>query len=135
LIYQLCAFLRTKFPTEIIYENGRVRLASQEEIPDRNILVTETGGVQQAWTGYKSQIAQIITRDIDQPKSRQLSYLIFAELNDRFGLILPTITVGGEVFPIITTAQINANGIPYYFGTDSNGLHEYLTNYRVIYEV
>ena len=134
MIYQLVTYLRSEFPTELFYVNDRVRLTAQEEVPDRNVLVKETPGTIQPWTKYTSQVVQIITRDIDDPKSRQLSYLILESINDKFGLILPAITVDGEVFPELITAQISANGSPYPLGADPGGLYEWLTNYRVIYE-
>lgn len=132
MIYNLVELLRNQFPTETIYANGRVLIAGQESIPDRNILVNETGGNEKPWILYHEPTYQIITRDKDAPKARKLAFDVFEFLTSRFGLILPAITVDGTVYPDIQTAQISAIQIPYNLGADSEGRIEYTTNYKII---
>lgn len=132
MIYQLAELLRNQFPTETVYINGRILVAGQESIPDRNLLLNETGGNEQPWTKYSSPTVQVISRDVDAPKARKLSYDVLEFLTGRFGVILPSITVGGVLFPAIQTAQISAIQLPYNLGADSEGRIEFTTNYQII---
>jgi hypothetical protein len=132
MIYNFVELLRNQFPTETIYINGRVLLAGQETIPIRCINVNDTGGYQKLWNKFKEYTIQILVRDLDNPHARKLAYDIFNFVDDRYGLILPAITIDGNVFPAIKTAQISHIQLPSNLGNDSNGHSEYTTNYKII---
>lgn len=133
MIYQFVKYLKTEFPTEVIYTNGRIKLAGQQEIPDRNVLVMESGGVEQAWIQRDIGTVQIITRDFDVIKSRKLAHDIFKKITSRFGLELPTVTVDGTVFPVLKVSQISAIQLPFCLGADESGRIEYTTNYQIYF--
>jgi hypothetical protein len=73
-----------------------------------------------------------MTRDIDPVRARELAYSLYAQLDNRFGLILPAVTVAGELYPEKQIAQISAESTPQSLGTDESGRYEFVTNYRFI---
>ena len=133
MIFNLVQYLRTEFPTETIYADVEHLTSTQEHIPDRRIIVSDTGGTEQPWTRYSEPTVQILVRDTNNPASRKLAYDIFNELTSRFGLILPAIIVGSITYPQIETAQIIAIQKPYCLGADDNGRIEYTTNYKITF--
>ena len=130
MIYQLVQYLRNTFPAETIYINER---PPASVTPDRNMLVKETGGIPQPWTRYTESSIQIISRDVDTPKARVLARMIFTNITDRFGLILPVATVDGIVYNQVQSAQITAIQEPESIGADDEGRSLFSTNYKVIY--
>jgi hypothetical protein len=135
LIYNLGQFLRDSLPTETIYINQRKATDLQGFIPDRNIFIRETGGVEAPDTNLRRQSAQILTMDIDGPKARALAYLVYNLLQSKWGLVLPQITVDSIVFTEIETAQISSVQIPSSMGSDEEGRSVYVFNIIVIWEV
>jgi hypothetical protein len=133
MIYQFCKYLESVFPAETIYRNVRGKIFPATKVPDRNILVKETGGTRQAWSGYTEATLQIITRDVDMPKARQLAQAVFEEIIERYGQVLPAETVDGVNFPAIHSAQISAIQEPQSIGADKNGKYEFSANYKIIY--
>lgn len=133
MIFNLVQYLRTEFPTEIIYSDVEQKTSSQESVPDRRIIVSDTGGTEQPWTNYSEPTVQILTRDTNNPAARKLAYDIFYELKSRFGLILPAIIVGTITYPAIETAQIIPIQKPFCLGADENGRIEYTTNYKITF--
>lgn len=133
MIYNLTEYLMTKFPAEAIRANIRGKLAGTTQVPERIAYIQETGGSIEAWLTFATQSIQIITRDVDVTGARTLAFLIFDEINSTFGLILPAVTVDGELHPQIQVAQISANSLPQCLGDDANGRVEFSTNYRVLY--
>jgi hypothetical protein len=133
MIYQFCKYLETEFPTETIYRNVRGIIFPATEVPARNILIKETGGTRQAWSGYTEATLQIITRDVDMPKARQLGQEVYEEIIERYGQVLPAETVDGVTFPAIHSAQISAINEPQSIGADKNGRYEFSANYKIIY--
>jgi hypothetical protein len=133
LIFNLIQYLRTQFPTETIYADVLHLTAGQESVPDRCIVVKDTGGTEQAWTNYSEPTIQILTRDTNNPGARKLAYDIYFKIKSRFGLILPSIAVGGITYPAIETAQIIPIQKPFPLGADKNGRIEYTTNYKITF--
>lgn len=134
MIYNLVQYLRNQFPSENIYPVSMYLTSSQQSIPDRIVVVRDTGGVEQPWTRYSEPTIQILTRDTNAPACRKLAFDIFNEITSRFGLILPSITVGSTTYNAIQTAQISAIQKPFLIGADENGRIEYTTNYKIIFE-
>ena len=52
MVYNLVQYLRGQFPNETIYPVAKYKTSSQESIPDRIVIVRETGGIEQPWTRY-----------------------------------------------------------------------------------
>ncbi len=106
-------------------------VSGQEFVPDRRVIVTETGGTEQPWYRYSEPTVQIKVRDTNNPGAHALAFNIFNEITSRFGLTLPAIVVGSTTYPAIQTAQIIAIQRPYCLGADDNGRIEYTTNYKI----
>lgn len=134
MIYNLAQLLRTQFPTETVYVNGRVKLAGQQHVPARNVLLIDNGGTEKPWVKYQTCTVQVVARDVDAPKAKVLADALFVYVTSRFGLILPAITVDGVVHAQVSTAQISALQVPYYLGPDEDGRHEYVFNITIIKE-
>jgi len=128
MIYNFVEFLKTELPTEKIYTNVK-----EISVPERIVLVQEFGGTIQPWVGYTQKIVQIITRDIDAVRARELAYSVLNKIHDKFGLILPAVTVNTTLYTSIQSAQITAEGEPQSLGYDENGNAEYSTKYKIIY--
>ena len=135
MIYNFVQFLKIQFPTENIYTNIYFKESTENELPNRLILVRETGGIEQPVSNFLRATIQIIVRDIDCPKSRKLAYDVYELFMDKgqFGLILPAVTVDSILFESIQTAQITAVQAPTSLGEDAEGRTEFSTNYQIIY--
>jgi len=134
MIYNLVQYLRTEFPNEIIYANVEHLMSGQESVPDRIVIVRETGGSETPWFRFSEPTIQILTRDTTNPGARKLAFEIFNKITSRFGLILPAIVVDSETHPALETAQISAIQKPFCIGIDENGRTEFTTNYKIIFK-
>jgi hypothetical protein len=128
MIYNFVEYLKTELPTEKIFTNTK-----EIQVPERCVFVKENGGDIQPWVGYTQKMIQIITRDIDAVRARELSYSVKNKLHDKFGLILPAVTVNGSLYDSLQSAQITAEQEPQSIGYDENGNAEYSTNYKIIF--
>lgn len=131
MIYNLVQYLKTEFPAEKFYTN--VSDISGTQVPDRMVHIRETSGDATAWFEYTEQRVQIMTRDIDSPKARDLAYDVYDKINNRFGLILPATTVDGTLYAALQTAEIHSDNLPQSIGYDENGRAEFTTTFRIIY--
>ena len=134
MIYNLVQYFRTAYPTEIFYANEERATDSQGTIPDRRTIIKETGGIDTPYVDFRRQTVQFLVRDVDNPKARKLSYMLYDKIQSTFGLVLPTITVDGNVFAEIETAQITSIQIPQSMGRDENSRSVYVFNITVIWE-
>jgi hypothetical protein len=130
MIYNLVQYIRNNLAGETIMPN--IRDLTSDQVPDRIVIAKDAGGVETSWFLLESVAVQIYTRDIDAPKARALARDVYNIINNKFGLILPSITVDGILYNEIQTAQISANSLPQSIGYDANGRAEYSTNYRII---
>ena len=133
MIYNFSEYLKTEFPSEVIYTNGRRKIAGQTSIPDRNVLINESGGQPKVWEEYTQAMVQIITRDRSLPAARKLATDIFDKVHGKFGVPLPLVIVAGITYNGIKSAQINGIQVPHYLGDDTEGRPEFTTNYQIIY--
>jgi len=133
MIYNLVEHLKTQFANERIYCNARIQVATEDFIPDRCVLVTETGGGETPWFQYVRKTVQILCRDFDIPKTRKLAWDIYSFITSRFGLILPQVVVDGVTYPAIQTAQISAMQEPFCLGADETSRIEFTTNFLIYY--
>lgn len=133
MIYNFVQYLKNQFPGETIFTNGVFVPAGDQAVPDRYILVTETGGPEQPWIQDVNKTVQIITRDAMAARARKLAWDIYEEITSRFGLILPLVIVDGVTYNEVETSQINAIQEPFYLGEDETSRPEFTTNYQIIY--
>lgn len=133
MIYNLTQFLRNNIANTYIYPNEYKIRFPDEQVPDKLILVKEVGGSVTAWYGLIRQLVIVVTRDIDTPNARELAYEVWDNINNRFGLTLPAVTIDGNTFDSIQILQINSSGIPQSIGEDENGRSQFQTSYEFIY--
>jgi hypothetical protein len=134
MIYNLVSYLKGEFTTETIFANVINKIYPVAQVPDRCCTLYEDGGSDSPYFRYKQTTIQVISRDKDAVKARELAFKIYNKINSRFGLVLPAVTVGGANFPQVQIAEISANVVPQVLGFDENGRCEYSTNYIVIYK-
>lgn len=134
MIFNLLEYFFNLYPTENIFANAQGKVFPDESVPDRRVLLTETGGGVEANGNFMNPSLQVRCRDIDAVKARKLAYQIYGNLHNHFAITLPAVTVGGDVFPAILINQISANAIPQCLETDNNGRVEWVANYRLYYE-
>jgi hypothetical protein len=133
LIYNAAQYLKDEFPAETVYTNERWKIGTG--VPERNILIRETGGSEAEV--IEETAYQIIVRDIDNVSARELAYEVYekfqstAKINGRFGLILPATTVDGAAVSAVQTARITAIQRPESLGKDENGLSEFSMNFQI----
>lgn len=130
MIYNLSEYFKNKFPAELFYTNGRIKLALQDIIPDRNVLLLGSGGGETPWVQWRSSTVQILCRDADTVRASELADTIFDDIVSRFGLILPTAIVDGAVYPPIQTGAITAIQVPYNLGAIDDG--RYLVTFNLM---
>ena len=134
MIYNLVQYLKDEFPTEMFYANLYVDTVGGMPIPDRMSLIRETGGTETPWFRFVRKLVQIISRDFDAPKARELAFSIYEELTSRFGLVLPAVTVNGTAYPEVQIPQISANQQPYCLGSDETGRTTFSCNYQILFK-
>jgi hypothetical protein len=133
MIWNMQRYLELKFTNEIFYVNMRYKQFPSNEVPDRNVLITEIPGTEGAWYKWKQFVLQFTCRDIDQVKAKSLTDKIYDELHGRFGLHLPAVNVGGTVFPEVEIGQISCQSTPQSIGEDENGRPEFSFVMKILY--
>ena len=129
MIFNLVKYLKNNLTTETIFANARLKIDSAVQIPDRVVLVNESGGGDTPHFRYETPTYQVLCRDIDPVKCRELAYSVYNLLHSKFALILPSVTVNSTVYPSKTVAQSKALNKPQSIGYDDNGRAEYSTNF------
>ncbi len=132
MIWNFMTFLETEFPAETIRVNVKGIVSTDTQVPDRITEISETTGVPKPWSEYTEHSIQLKHRALDSPSARSLAWSMYNKIKRRYGQILPEVTVDGEVFPAIQTAQISGNTTPQSLGYDENGRAVFSTNYRII---
>lgn len=132
MIYNIMRYLEIFLPNENIYANVFNKRFPNEVIPDRIVSVMEQGGEQTPITKYKISRFQILVRDKNIVSCRELAYIIYNKLHDRYGVILPSITVNGIVYEAIQTAEIKFNNIPQSIGYDEESRAIFSMNFIII---
>lgn len=133
MIYNLHKYLENQFPAETLFVNITSKIYPNAIIPDRCVLLKEISGTEGAYYRFKEKSVQIITQDIDDVKSRKLAYDVYGKLHGIFGLELPTVTVGGVVYPAIDIPEAKGAVLPQSIGMDEEGRVQYSTTYIFYY--
>jgi hypothetical protein len=133
MIYQLRQYLEDNLPNENIYANLMINVSTDDFIPDRMVLLSESPSTTQPRTLWTNKGLQVITRDIDAVKARKLAWDVMALLDEKFSLTINSVAVDGNVYPAIEISQISANGEPQSIGEDEESRAEFTTNYRILY--
>lgn len=133
MIYNIYEYIKSNI-SEKIYINGIDFTSGDSQVQDRHINLIQSGGISNAWLKYTVFQLQVITRDKDSPGALGLAEDVYNLIDNKFGLILPSVTVNSRLYNAVVTAQISADNEPQFIGLTDNALHEFSTNYRIIYE-
>lgn len=125
--------MRNEFPSYTFYPNAEIRRSGSTQIEDERVLLTYSGGTTTPWTFFSIENIQILTRSVNFHNAEYIAQLIYNELHGRFGLILPSVTIGSITYDAIQTGQISAIQDPFSLGVDDNGRLELSTNYEFIF--
>ena len=123
MIYNLVQYLITNLPSFSFVANGL-----NSGSPNTVTIVSDTGGMVDHNTGRKDFTVQILSRSKDNFTVQKQSQTIFDLINNKFGLILPEVTVSGTVFPEIKTYRIVSLQAPGYIGTSEDNYEMYSFN-------
>lgn len=132
MIYNLTQLLKTQFPTETFYANQE--MTTQGIVADKRCIVAESGGTERPDTRLVRQRVQFNVRATDGPKARAFAYQIYDYLQSRWGVILPSVTVDGVLFPQIESAELSSIQTPQSMGKDDSGRSVFIFNFIVIWE-
>jgi len=131
MIYNLVQYLRDSI-SETIYTNNVFKTGAS--LPQRYILVRETGSSIKPVSRFLIATIQVLTVDKSSPMARSLAYQVYDLIKEKFGEVLPSVTVGGETFNSVKTTQITAIQLPFDLGVNKEtGLVEFTTNYTIYY--
>jgi hypothetical protein len=131
-VYNLVQYLRANISGETIFANNIVRIGTS--LPMRYLLVRESGSDIVPVSRFMLQTFQVLSADKDNTGSRSLSYLVYDLIKEKFGEVLPSVTVDSETFDSVKTTQITAIQLPFSLGENKEtGLVEYTTNYSIYY--
>jgi hypothetical protein len=133
LIYNLFDLLESELPDENIFINQAGNIFPDKSIPDRSILIQETGGSETAYFQFKTLTLQVIAKDKDSVNARELLFGVDNIINNRFGLILPAVTVNGVYYPAFQTGQISSISRPQSIGFDDNARSVWTANYKIMF--
>lgn len=131
MIYNVVGFLKNQFPSELFYTQIRQQLATQEFVPDRNVLIRDTGGIEDSFFKYGNETIQILTRDKSAPRAKSLAQKIYNILHGRFGLVLPAVNIDGVNYPEVQVPEIRGLQLPTSIGTDEEKRPEFSFNIQI----
>lgn len=123
MIYNLVKYCMTVFPTLAIYSD-----AWDNNSVDDSIKISDTGGEVDHNNGRIDASVQIMSRSKNRVDARTNIELVFQELKNRFGLLLPEVTVDSVVYPQVKTYQIVPMQNPGYLGATEESYHLYSFN-------
>jgi len=131
LIYNIYAYFKDCFPGEKIFVNMKDFTENIQSIPERYIMITETGATETPWFQFEEFPFQLFFQDIDAPKCRKLAHEFHDAINNKFGLILPSVVVDGVTYLEVVTAQISVITKPQSLGYGENGFAQFSSNYNI----
>jgi len=127
LIYQLTNYLKVQLNTYIFVSEGFLPKSS-----DNSIAIRQGPGQDSHFDIRTDFSVQIISRNVDIVVGKVAIDAVYNLLKNRFGLVLPTVTVDSVVYPELTTSQITPNQTPSKMGTDENNRWLWVFNSTII---
>ena len=129
MIYNLVQYLKNKFPDYIFIAEGYNDNSYKE-----CIIVSESTATINHFTDRQDIHVQILSKHYDIVKNREQIKDVFDDLLNRFGLVLPEVTVNKKVYPEVIAYQISPiQGIS-YLGSTNDSYHLYTFNIVVTIE-
>ena len=122
MIYNLVAYLISQLPTLNFVANGW-----SPESPQDSVMVRQSGGTVGHWFPRTDYNVQIISRAKNTVLAKTQIEQVYSELKNKFGLLLPEVTVD-EVFAAVQTYQISPIEVPGYVGANETHLEMWSLN-------
>lgn len=99
-----------------------------EDTVDNVIMIQNNGGDVDHWYDRTNYSIQILGRNNSVVTGKEQIVNVYNELKNRFGLLLPAVTVDSVVYPAVQTWQISPIQFPGKIGVDDRGLAMYSFN-------
>jgi len=126
MIYNLAQYLIVNLPLIKFVVNGFSPDSSQDEI-----MVSETGGEPQHWYERTDWAVQILSRAKNVNTAKKQIDDVYNKLKNRFGLLLPQVTIDGVLYPAVKTYQISPIQTPGYLGADEENIEMFSFNLTI----
>ena len=123
MIYNLVQYLTTELVTTSFVANGWMANS-----PQNSVLVKQSGGDVKHFYERSDWRVQILSRAENIVTSKEQIELVYAKLKNKFGLLLPQVTVNGIIFAAVKTYQISPIQVPGYLGADEMNLEMWAFN-------
>jgi hypothetical protein len=124
MIYNLRQYLETNIPSVLFVSNG-----FRPNSPAECVAVIQNSGEAEPWYDRQDVAIQILSRAKTSVVARENIMLVYNQLLHRFGLMLPTTTVRGIVYPAIKTYRFVPNQVPGYLGVDNENGEMWSVNF------
>lgn len=99
--------------------------------PEQCVAIIHRGGIPDHDNIKQIVSVQVMSRALENNDAHVDITSVYNLLKNRFGLVLPEVTVGDTVFPEVKTYQISPIQIPGYIGSDRGNLHMWSFNLTV----
>lgn len=109
---------------EYISDNTSLTLTTngfQPDGQDNIVCINEGSGNERPWFDRKDTTVQILSRATDKTTARTNSYTVYNLIKKKYGLTLPSVTIGSETFSAVTAWGIRPVNTPQYAYDDDNG--------------
>ena len=126
MIYNLVTYLITQFPSINFVTDGWSKAS-----PETAVLISQSGGTEDNYTGRRDYTVQLMSRSKSQSTARTNIEAVADDLKNRFGLVLPAVTIAGKVYPELKTYRIVKIQVPGYIGTTEESYQLYSFNITV----
>lgn len=125
--YNLAQYLVQHLPSYEIVANGW-----SPDSPQDSIVVIETGGDPAHWHDRTDWAFQFMSRADTVDMAKEMIEATYALLKNKFGVVLPEITVQGRIYPEVKTYQIVPIQSPAYIGADERNLEMFSFNSEIV---
>jgi len=127
MIYNLVAYLKLQLPSLTFVANGW-----DPDSPQDSIAVIDTGGDPQHFYDRTDWTIQLLSRANEVNVAKSQADSVYAILKNRFGILLPQVTVDGIVYAVVETYQISPMQTPGYLGSNEKHLEMFSFNIIII---
>ncbi len=127
MIYNLYQYIKTELPLMALIVNGW-----DKDSPEESITMILRAGDPDHYDIRQDSAIQFLSRAMDVNTALLNINKVYMLLKNRFGLVLPEITVGETVFPEVKTYQISPMQSPGYIGSDGANLEMWSFNIKAV---
>lgn len=117
MTYNLIQYLLTELPAITFVAEG-----FKPDDPKDVVMVQTSGGEPDHWYDRTDHRMQVLSRGETSILAKSNIESVYEKLKNRFGLLLPQVTVGGTLHEAVQTYQISPIQSPGFIGVDDQGL-------------